>query len=226
MDLILILAASFFYFASPMLVTPLITGFAESVGASAALMGMIGGLMNLCALFCRPIAGNLADKISKYKLSFLGAGLMALSCLGYMRDDQCYFLNASLAVHTTASRFDVSGLTELPRVDILYFYAGAPADALDFYASRARGLVIAGTGSGNYSPQWVEKIRQLSRLCIPVVRSSRIGHGIVSRDPHFEGSDNCIPAYTLPPQKARILLSLALTVTDSYAEIEEIFRKY
>ena len=84
MDLILILAASFFYFASPMLVTPLITGFAESVGASAALMGMIGGLMNLCALFCRPIAGNLADKISKYKLSFLGAGLMALSCLGYM----------------------------------------------------------------------------------------------------------------------------------------------
>ncbi len=84
MDMILILAASFFYFASPMLVTPLITGFAESVGASAALMGMIGGLMNLCALFCRPIAGNLADKISKYKLSFLGAGLMALSCLGYM----------------------------------------------------------------------------------------------------------------------------------------------
>lgn len=84
MDIILILAASFFYFSSPMLVTPLITGFSESVGASAALMGMIGGLMNLCALFCRPLAGNLADKISKYKISFLGAGLMALSCLGYM----------------------------------------------------------------------------------------------------------------------------------------------
>lgn len=40
--------------------------------------------MNLCALFCRPLAGNLADKISKYKISFLGAGLMALSCLSYM----------------------------------------------------------------------------------------------------------------------------------------------
>lgn len=84
MDIILILAASFFYFSSPMLVTPLITGFSKSVGASAALMGIIGGLMNLCALFCRPLAGNLADKISKYKISFLGAGLMALSCLGYI----------------------------------------------------------------------------------------------------------------------------------------------
>lgn len=175
--------------------------------------------------FCDSIySGRDVQKVNTYKTDAFNE--KDLSCLGYMRDDQCYFLNASLAVHTTASCFDVSGLTELPRVDILYFYAGAPADALDFYASRARGLVIAGTGSGNYSPQWVEKIRQLSRLCIPVIRSSRIGHGIVSRDPHFEGSDNCIPAYTLPPQKARILLSLALTVTDSYAEIEEIFRKY
>lgn len=42
-DILLILAASFCYFSSPMLVTPLITGFAGSVGASAALMGVIGG---------------------------------------------------------------------------------------------------------------------------------------------------------------------------------------
>ena len=69
-DIILVLAASFFYMASPMLVTPLITGFTESIGASAALMGLVGGMMNLVSLFCRPIAGNLADRVSKYKLSF------------------------------------------------------------------------------------------------------------------------------------------------------------
>ena len=46
-DIILVLAASFFYMASPMLVTPLITGFTESIGASAALMGLVGGMMNL-----------------------------------------------------------------------------------------------------------------------------------------------------------------------------------
>lgn len=83
-DIILILAASFFYFASPMTVTPLIVGFSESLGAGAFLMGIIGGLMNLCSLFCRPFVGNLADKISKYKLSFIGGGLMVLACLGYV----------------------------------------------------------------------------------------------------------------------------------------------
>ncbi len=175
--------------------------------------------------FCDSIySGRDVQKVNTYKTDAFNE--QDISCLGYMRDDQCYFLNSSLAVHTTASCFDVSSLTELPRVDILYFYAGAPEDALDFYASRAQGLVIAGTGSGNYSSRWVKKIRELSARRLPVVRASRIGHGIVSRDPHFEDSDNCIPAFTLPPQKARILLSLALTVTDSFEEMEEIFRKY
>lgn len=83
-DIILVLAASFFYMASPMLVTPLITGFSGSIGASAALMGLVGGMMNLVSLFCRPLAGNLADRISKYKLSFIGAVFMTLACVGYI----------------------------------------------------------------------------------------------------------------------------------------------
>lgn len=75
-DTILILIASFFYMASPMLVTPLITGFSQSIGASSTMMGMIGGTMYLCSLICRPFMGNLSDKISKYKLSFIGALLV------------------------------------------------------------------------------------------------------------------------------------------------------
>lgn len=59
-----ILISSFFYLSSPMLVTPLITGFTESLGAGGAWMGVVGGLMNICALFCRPFVGNLADKMS------------------------------------------------------------------------------------------------------------------------------------------------------------------
>ena len=83
-DMMLVLAATFFYMASPMLVTPLITGFTESIGASAGLMGLVGGLMNLVSLLCRPIAGNLADRISKYKLSFIGAVFMTAACVGYV----------------------------------------------------------------------------------------------------------------------------------------------
>lgn len=83
-DIILVLAATFFYMSSPMLVTPLITGFTESIGGTAAVMGFIGGLMNLVSLFCRPLAGNLADKLSKYKVSFLGAIFMTAACVGYI----------------------------------------------------------------------------------------------------------------------------------------------
>ena len=46
-DIALILAASFFYMASPMLITPIITGFSESLGASGVMMGFIGGIMNI-----------------------------------------------------------------------------------------------------------------------------------------------------------------------------------
>ncbi|OUO94986.1 MFS transporter [Cloacibacillus sp. An23] len=83
-DVLLILTASFFYFSCPMLVTPIITGFSGSLGASAALMGLIGGMMNLCSLFCRPFAGNLADVVSKSRLSIAGTWMMAAACLGYM----------------------------------------------------------------------------------------------------------------------------------------------
>ena len=53
-DVVLILIASFFYMASSMLVTPLITGFAGSLGAGGVLMGLVGGLSNFCSLMCRP----------------------------------------------------------------------------------------------------------------------------------------------------------------------------
>ena len=83
MDAAIILAASFFYLASPMLVNPLITGFAGEMGASAALMGLIGGLMNLVSLVVRPLAGNLADRLSKRRTALGGSLLMAASCAGY-----------------------------------------------------------------------------------------------------------------------------------------------
>ena len=98
-DIILILISSFFYMSSPMLVTPLITGYSESLGASAAMMGIIGGLMNICSLICRPFVGNLADKISKYKLTFIGAGLMAVACIGYILAQNPTFIIASRIVN-------------------------------------------------------------------------------------------------------------------------------
>ena len=67
-DIPLLLEASFFCMGSSMMVTPLIAGFAEDLGAVAALMGLLAGTMNFVSLGCRPIVGQVADRISKYAL--------------------------------------------------------------------------------------------------------------------------------------------------------------
>ena len=83
-DILLILIASFFYMASPMLITPIITGFSETLGASGTTMGLIGGIMNICSLISRPIVGVYSDRISKYRLSFFGIICIIIACIGYM----------------------------------------------------------------------------------------------------------------------------------------------
>ena len=83
-DIILVLVTTFFILSSPMLVTPLITGFTESIGASAAVMGFVGGPDESVFSVLQTSCGNLADKLSKYKLSFIGAAFMTIACIGYI----------------------------------------------------------------------------------------------------------------------------------------------
>lgn len=78
-DARVMLAASFFYLGSTMLVNPLIAGFTGSLGGTAAFMGVIGGLMNVCSLAIRPMAGNLSDIVAKRGLATVGAVVLAVS---------------------------------------------------------------------------------------------------------------------------------------------------
>ena len=98
-NIILILAASFCYMACPMMVTPLITGYAGVLGAGGIIMGLIGGLMNICSLVMRPVAGNLSDRTSKYKLSILGATCMFVACIGYIISNSAVILMISRLIH-------------------------------------------------------------------------------------------------------------------------------
>lgn len=78
-DARVMLAASFFYLGSTMLVNPLIAGFTGSLGGTAAFMGAVGGLMNVCSLAIRPMAGNLSDIVAKRGLATAGAVVLAVS---------------------------------------------------------------------------------------------------------------------------------------------------
>ena len=81
-DVVLVMAASFFFMFSTMFVTPLMNGYARSLGAGPTLAGVIVGIMSIAAMFLRPIAGNLTDRFSKYGLSFIGGILILVGVLG------------------------------------------------------------------------------------------------------------------------------------------------
>ncbi len=83
-DVILVMAASFFFMFSTMFVNPLINGYAKSLGASSAFAGLIVGIMSIAAMFLRPVAGNLTDKFSKYRLSLIGGILILIGVIGYV----------------------------------------------------------------------------------------------------------------------------------------------
>lgn len=82
-DVALVMAAAFCFFAANMLVTPLMAGYSESLGATGAVMGLASGAMNIVSLVCRPIAGLLSDRASKRILVGVGAALYLASNIWY-----------------------------------------------------------------------------------------------------------------------------------------------
>lgn len=114
--------------------------------------------------------------------------------------------------------FDVSKLQELPRVNVVYFTVDANPKVLEYAACVSDGLVIAGAGSGEFSQAWA---KVLERIDIPVVIASRTHHGLVTLNETL--APGCICAGRLAPQKAAVLLKLALTVTERVDDIKRVF---
>ncbi|HBG53354.1 MAG TPA: L-asparaginase 2 [Rikenellaceae bacterium] len=116
--------------------------------------------------------------------------------------------------------------TDLPRVDIVLSYAGATSLLFDALVENgADGIVIAGVGHGNYSYQIENSAKQAVQNGVAVVRATRVLQGGVSSDTEnpFSGQ---IVSRSLSPQKARILLMLALTGSREPAEIQRMFDQY
>jgi L-asparaginase len=153
-----------------------------------------------------------------------------LGFLGYADGDRVAFYRASTRRHTANSEFDVRGLRELPAVEIVYSYLEpSPAMLQALLAAGTPGIVFAGTGGGGLSR--AEETALQAALASPaasrpvLVRSSRTGSGRVTDLARFDAL-GMIPADNLNPQKARILLMLALTRTRDPAEIRRMFAEY
>ncbi len=146
--------------------------------------------------------------------------------LGYADADRIVYYRAPLQRHTTHSEFTLDGITALPRVEVLHVYAGTQPGMADAACRLgAQGLVIAGIGAGaigNLTPECAAIAAERRAV---VVRSARVGEGRVVRDSAYH-EPNMIAAGNLLPQKAALLLSLALTRTTDLDEIQRIFDQY
>lgn len=169
-------------------------------------------------------SGRDIQKVNNYKIDAFDQ--KSFGCLGYMQDEKAYFYSQTFKLHTTRSAFALGELETLPKVAIVYFYAGADARILAFLAQDHQGIILVGSGSGNYSKAWLKEIERLSQKGIVFVRASRVSHGIIFDDVVFDPHQICIPANTLSPQKARVLLMLALTRTHDREQIKDIFQQY
>ena len=151
-----------------------------------------------------------------------------LGMLGYMQDNRPHFYRSSTRLHTASSEFDVTGLASLPQVDIVYAYGSYNAVALEaFVKAGAKGIVHAGPGDGSVGKQMVQPLIDARKAGVVVVRSARVGSGIVARNGEQpDDKYDWVAADNLNPQKARILLMLALTRTQDTKTIQDIFWTY
>jgi len=148
--------------------------------------------------------------------------------LGYIQSNVAHFYKEPIGIHTVKSRFRTEDITKLPKVDIAYGYANVTRVAIDAFVSHgSQGIIYAGTGNGSLTAEVTEALVEARRKGVIVVRSTRVGSGLVARNGEVNDDElDFVVSSTLNPQKARVLLLLALTQTKDTKEIQQMFYDY
>ncbi|WP_263452371.1 type II asparaginase, partial [Campylobacter jejuni] len=102
--------------------------------------------------------------------------------LGYIVDGKVFFYNNVTKAHTKNAPFDVSKLTSLPKVDILYSYSndGSGVAAKALFEHGTKGIVVAGSGAGSIHKNQKDVLKELLKKGLKVVVSSRVVAGYVA----------------------------------------------
>jgi L-asparaginase len=147
--------------------------------------------------------------------------------LGHADGDAVVFYRKPIRKTYPDTEFDIRKLDGLPRVDIVYAYTGSDGTAARaFVEAGAKGVISAGfapgfPGRGDFEVLTAAvKERGLVAMQCTRAGSGRTFKGKRAREAGWIIADN------LNPQKARLLLMLALGHTDDVAEIERMFLTY
>jgi len=167
----------------------------------------------------RDVTKNVSYRLETYSSRDIGV-------LGFVDDDRVTFYRAPAKPRVF---FDVGKLDKLPRVDVIYTYAGADGALIDAAVTQAKaeGLVIAGFPTGSGTPAMDEAVKRALAKGVPVVMTNRGGMGRVTDTAGRQGEHRpLIWGDNLAPQKARVLLMVALTTTRDPAQLQKIFENY
>jgi L-asparaginase len=148
-----------------------------------------------------------------------------LGALGHVDADRVSFWRRPTRLLLPAMRFDIAAVASPPRVDVAYSVAGGDGVAVRaFLAAGARGIVAAAFAPGFTTPAERDALAEAVAAGCVVVLSSRAGSGRSFPTRRY-GEQGFLTADNLNPQKARLLLTLALTRGRDPAAITELFRQ-
>ena len=146
--------------------------------------------------------------------------------MGYMQNNRPFFVSQPIKRHTVGSEFDVQGLKTLPWVEVNFTTLGQDGRLIDAMVRLgAKGIVNAGLGHANVPDAVMDSLVKAKKAGVVVVVASRVGSGLVTPMNKFS-KEGFVSAMMHNPQKARILLMLALTKTHDPDEIQRIFNNY
>lgn len=150
-----------------------------------------------------------------------------LGYLGYFEGGKPAFYKNTTRKHTLQTEFDIKGLKTLPRVDIVYSHVEDDGKMVEAAVKNgAKGIIHAGTGNGSIHANTEPALYAAAKKGIVVVRGARVPNGPTIESLEAWDKAGFVHAGTLNPQKARILLQLALTKTNDPKEISRIFATY
>ncbi len=145
-------------------------------------------------------------------------------CIGSVQSGIVKFYYESTKKHTWKSSFNIDDLNELPTVEIIYEYLGSSVNLISNVIKSCRGIIFAGNGNGNLNKDTISFIKA-AKFPPVLVRSSKTMSGTVQQTKKYKEL-GILTADDLTPHKARILLMLSLTKTDSLEEIQVFFNQY
>jgi L-asparaginase len=197
----------------------LVHALATAISADVTEMGVLV-VMNGAIYSARDVT-----KGATYRVDAFSGGEMGP--LGFVDGgSRVAFYHRPARPHTTATEFDARPLTALPPVAVMLSYTGANGALIDAAVDAGvQGIVIAGSGAAGVTPSQNDALSRAAERNVVVCLSSRVGSGRVLQRPGLSHK-GFVTTDNLVPWKAKILLSLALTITRDPEAVQVLFDRY